>query len=117
MSRFHRARLPSPKTLLAATRLVFAKAMLDGHRASVSAVADRLRYSSPQAFGRHVRRTLGISAGDLRRTVTFAQVAEHYVEQFIVRHRATYRSFDPFASLRGQHASASEESQGSYLYH
>jgi AraC-like DNA-binding protein len=116
MSRFHRARLPSPKTLLAATRLVFAKALLEEPRFSLSAVANQLRYSSPQAFGRQVWRIPGMSAGEFRRSVTFAQMTDLYLDQLIVRHRTTYRTFDPFASFGGHHASTPNETQRSHLY-
>lgn len=117
MSRFYRARLPTPKTLLSTTRLMLAKALLEESQVSVSAVANGLRYSSPQAFGRHVWRMLRMSAGEFRRRVTFAQIEELYVEQLIDRHRATYRTFDPFASFGGLHATAPEEVQPSYPYH
>ncbi len=117
MSRFHRARLPSPKTILSSTRLVFAKALLEEPRVSIAAVANGLSYSSPQAFGRQVWRMLRMSAGEFRRNVSFAQVAELYVEQLIVRHRTKYRTFDPFASFGGAHGTAPEEAHCSHLYH
>lgn len=116
-SRFHRAALPSPKLLLCSIRLLFAKALLEEPRRSVSSVANELGYSSPQAFGRHVRLTLRVSIGEMRRNVTFADLAGHLVEHLIVRHLPTYRRFDPFTSFGGVHALASEDQVHLYPYH
>lgn len=95
-SRFHRARLPSPKCFLSSTRLLFAKALLEDGRASMSFVANRLQYSSPQSFGRHVRLMLGVGASQFRNDFTFNQVANHYLEALVLRHRQEFRTFDPF---------------------
>src|SRR2546423_1395243 len=81
MSRFYRADLPSPKTYLAGMRLVHAAYLFSNPGLSVSDVAYRLDYSSPQSFGRQLlggggeiahRRELGLSrargaVGPLRR--------------------------------------------------
>src|SRR5512143_1594077 len=55
MSRFGRAGLPSPKSYLAAMRLVHAALFFERPGYTVADVAYRLDYSSPQSFGRHVR--------------------------------------------------------------
>ena len=108
-SRFHRAALPSPKILLSSIRLLFAKALLDDERRSMSSVANELRYSSPQAFSRHVRHLLGVSLRDLRRDVTFDSLVGHFVENLIVHHLPAFRLFDPFASFGAVHAVSPEE--------
>ncbi|MEO8200024.1 MAG: helix-turn-helix domain-containing protein, partial [Gemmatimonadota bacterium] len=61
MSRFMRAGLPSPKSYLAAIRLLHAAVLFEGPGLSVADVAYRLEYSSPQSFGRHIRALLGIT--------------------------------------------------------
>lgn len=116
-SRFHRAALPSPRVILSSVRLLFAKALLDDLRRSMSSVANELRYSSPQAFGRHVRHMLGVSLTELRRDVTFGGLSSHVVEHVIVRHLSAYRTFDPFASFSGDHTLAPEEPHRRHLVH
>lgn len=95
MSRFFRAGLPSPKRYLAATRVLFAAALFEVRGLSIADVAYRLEYSSPQSFGRHLRATIGVTAGAFRRHHTFAQTAEGYCASLIVPFRAVYRTFHP----------------------
>ena len=95
MSRFFRAGLPSPKRYLAAVRLVHAAALFEISSLSVSDVAYRLEYSSPQSFGRHVRALLGVTAGEFRRRFTFAAALEDYVTRLIVPFRVTFSTFHP----------------------
>lgn len=115
-SRFHRARLPSPKVYLSSTRLLFAKAMLDEDKASLSGTANALRYSSPQAFGRHVRQVLGAGTGDFRSAVSFNRLAEHFLDALVHRHRSTLRTFDPFG-LANASVSSDRDIAPSYLVH
>lgn len=98
MSRFYRAQLPSPKKLLAATRLLLAKALLEDSRISISTVSYQLSYSSPQAFGRHVKLLMGMTVGKLRRVVTFEEVTDLLQKDLIVGHLAAFRAFDPLLS-------------------
>ncbi len=86
-SRFFRARVPSPKRYLAATRLLYAAALLTAPGLSIADVAYRLEFSSPQSFGRHLRSTLGITAADFRRRVVFDVALEAFVARLIVAHR------------------------------
>ena len=66
MSRFTRAGLPSPKTYLAAVRLLYAAQYFESDGLSIADVAYRLECSSPQSFGRHLRSMLGITAGAVK---------------------------------------------------
>jgi AraC-like DNA-binding protein len=66
MSRFFRADVPAPKRYLAMARLVRAARLFENSGFSVANVANHLDYSSPQSFGRHVRTTLGLTAGEFR---------------------------------------------------
>ena len=66
MSRFSRSGLPSPKSYLAALRLLHASQLFEDAGLSIADVAHRLDYSSPQSFGRHVRSLLGITSSEFR---------------------------------------------------
>ena len=102
--------------ILSSVRLLFAKALLDDSRRSMSSVANELRYSSPQAFGRHVRHMLGVSLGELRRDVTFGGLTSHVLEHVIVRHLSAYRTFDPLSSFGRVHTRAPDKPYG-HLVH
>jgi AraC-like DNA-binding protein len=95
MSRFFRAGLPSPKRYLAATRLLYAAALMEIPGFSVADVAYRLEYSSAQSFGRHVRAILGTTAGEFRRRYTLAVALAEYTNRLIVPYRAKFREFNP----------------------
>lgn len=98
MSRFFRARLPSPKRYLAEARILYAAALLEIPEFSIAEVANRLAYSSPQSFGRHLREKRGLSANDFRYRVSFARATERFVGDLISPYEETFRSFVP---LRG----------------
>jgi AraC-like DNA-binding protein len=95
MSRFFRVGLPSPKRYLAAMRLVHAAALFQVPSLSISDVAYRLEYSSPQSFGRHVRALLGVTAGEFRRRFPFAVTLDDYITRLVVPFRAVFSTFHP----------------------
>ncbi|MBI4502094.1 MAG: helix-turn-helix transcriptional regulator [Gemmatimonadetes bacterium] len=95
MSRFFRAGLMSPKRYLAATRLVYAAALFETSGFSISDVAYRLEYSSPQSLGRHLRAITGLTANEFRRRYPFAAALDDFVERLIVPFRNTFRTFHP----------------------
>jgi len=95
MSRFHRASIPAPKLYLAMTRLTYAASLLEESAVSVASVAYHLRFSSPQSFGRHLRGTLGVTAGEFRREVTMHTAIDHFIAKLIEPHRATFETFKP----------------------
>jgi AraC-like DNA-binding protein len=97
MSRFFRAKLPAPKTYLSMTRLLYASYFLEMPKVSVAATANALHYSSPQSFGRHVRTTLGLTAGEFRRELPMRAALDHYVARLIAPYRDTLKSFRPLA--------------------
>src|SRR5256885_7591940 len=80
MSRFYRIGLPSPKTYLAGMRLLHAAYLFLNPGLSVSDVAYRLDYSSPQSFGRHLKAMLGVTAGEFRRRFPFDVSLARYVD-------------------------------------
>lgn len=103
MSRFFRARLPSPKRYLAATRLVFAAGLLERRRCSIADVTHQLEYSSPQSFCRHVRSLLGVTAGEFRRRYTFDRALTEYTERLVAPFRSTFAVFHPLEQWAGDH--------------
>ena len=95
MSRFVRAGLPSPKSYLAAMRLVHAALFFERPGYTVADVAYRLDYSSPQSFGRHVRALLGITSSELRRRFPFERAVERFVALMVEPYLETWRGFRP----------------------
>lgn len=95
MSRFYRAGLPSPKLLLAMTRLTYAASFFEMSGSSIADVAVTLHYSSGQSFGRHVRQTLGIGAGEYRRLYPLSKALTHFVDRLILPYSETFREFTP----------------------
>src|SRR5262245_15379509 len=90
MSRFLRSQLPSPKTYLAAMRLVHAAYLFRNPGLSVADVAYRLDFSSPQSFSRHLKAMLGITAGEYRRRFPFDVALTRYVDLLIAPYRETF---------------------------
>lgn len=95
ISRFQRAGLPSPKSYLAAVRLVHAVLLFERPGYTVADVAYRLEYSSPQSFGRHVRALMGITSSELRSRFVFESALDRFVTIMIVPYRGVLRSFRP----------------------
>jgi AraC-like DNA-binding protein len=96
MSRFCRAGIPSPKSYLAGMRLLHAAFLFQNPGLSVSDVAYRMDYSSPQSFGRHLRAVLGVTAGEFRRRFPFNVALARYIDLLITPYRETLRAFHPF---------------------
>jgi AraC-like DNA-binding protein len=96
MSRFHRAGLPSPKSYLAGMRLLHAAYLFQNPGLSVSDVAYRMDYSSPQSFGRHLRAVLGVTAGEFRHRFPFDVALARYVDLLVTPYREALRAFHPF---------------------
>lgn len=95
MSRFARASLPSPKSYLAAMRLLHAAQMLEDGGLSIADVAHRLDYSSPQSFGRHVRSLLGITSSEFRRRFPFPLALRRFIDLMIRPYAAVWAGFHP----------------------
>jgi AraC-like DNA-binding protein len=68
---------------------------------SVANVADRLDYSSPQSFGRHVRALLGLTASQFRQAYDGAGMLERFRAELITPHAATLRRFRPLTGPPG----------------
>ena len=97
MSRFFRGGLPAPKRYLAMARLVRAAHLFENHGFSVANVANHLEYSSPQSFGRHVRKMLNITAVEFRDRYDGAGMVNRFREELILPYTATLRRLSPLA--------------------
>jgi AraC-like DNA-binding protein len=100
LSRFFRARLPSPKSYLAHVRLIYAAALLESPNVSVSSVATQLHYSSSQMFCRHVRDTLGIPTSEFRERHTLHSSLDLFLRELVVPHWKVFAHFDPLSDSR-----------------
>jgi len=105
-SRFLRAGLPSPKAYLAHVRLLHAAWHFCAGGLVVSDVAHRLDYSSAQAFGRHVRAFLGVTAGEFRRRIAFDTALAGFRARLITPFRDRLLTFHPLGTLPGDHGHA-----------
>ena len=103
MSRFYRSRLPSPKTYLAFARLLHAAYLFRSGGLSIADVANRLDYSSPQSFGRHLRTFIGVTAGEFRRRLPFEAAVERFRARLLAPHRDRLLAFHPFGTWPGDH--------------
>jgi AraC-like DNA-binding protein len=95
ISRFQRAQLPSPKSYLAAMRLVHAARLFERPGYTVADVAYRLEYSSPQSFGRHLRALMGVTTSEFRARFPFEVALERFLNVMIVPYGEVLRGFHP----------------------
>lgn len=95
MSRFNRALLPPPKRYLALARLVCAARLFENPGLSISFVSNELDYSSPQAFGRHLRATLNLSALQFREQFDGEGMLQLFRDELVLPHLGRLRAFDP----------------------
>ena len=112
MSRFYRSQLPSPKTYLAFARLLHAAYLFRCGGHSIADVANRLDYSSPQSFGRHLREFLGVTAGEFRRRMPFDTAVERFRERLVTPYRDRLLAFHPFGTWPGDHGQSTARAAG-----
>jgi len=103
MSRFYRSDLPSPKTYLAHARLLHAAHLFRNDGLSIADIANRLDYSSPQSFGRHLRALLGLTAGEFRRRLPFETALARFRERLVTPYRDRLLAFHPLGTRPGDH--------------
>jgi AraC-like DNA-binding protein len=95
MSRFFRLGLPAPKRYLAMARLVRAARQFENPGCSIAAVANRLEYSSPQSFGRHVRMLLDLSAGEFRERYDGEGMLQRFRDELVLPYREALSKLAP----------------------
>lgn len=98
MTRFFRAELPSPKVYLAFSRLLHAAHLFRNAGLSIADVSNRLDYSSPQSFGRHLRNLLGVTAGEFRHRYPFEAALRLYRERLVAPYREVLLAFHPLGT-------------------
>jgi len=67
---FARAGLPSPRHFLAATRVLYAHRLLQDPGFTIEDVAERLGYAQAKTLQQHARTYLGLTAGEMRLSLT-----------------------------------------------
>jgi AraC-like DNA-binding protein len=97
MSRFFRANLPAPKRYLAMARLVRAAQLFENPGLSVANVANRLDYSSPQSFGRHIRGLIQMTAVEFRQKYDGEGMLQRFREELVLPYATTLRDFAPLS--------------------
>lgn len=97
MSRFFRVRLPAPKRYLATARLIRAAQLFENPGLSVANVANRLDYSSPQSFGRHVRGLIQLTAVEFRQKYDGEGMLQRFREDLILPYLVVLRNFAPLS--------------------
>jgi len=98
MSRFFRAKLPAPKRYLAMGRLVRAAQLFENPGLSIANVANRLDYSSPQSFGRHVRGLIQLTAVEFRQKYDGEGMLQRFRDDLVLPFLPTLREFSPLSS-------------------
>jgi AraC-like DNA-binding protein len=101
MSRFFRARLPTPKRYLASARLVRAARVFENPGISVANVANHLDNSSPQSFARHVRNLKNLTAVEIRLRSDGEGMLQYFRETLIVPNVAILRRLQPLTPSWG----------------
>jgi AraC-like DNA-binding protein len=101
-TRFHGAKLPSPKRYLFSMRLLYVWAFLETPGVSHADVARRLGYASPKRFGGQILTALGLTPDRLGEKSTVAFMVEHFVAELVLPFAKTLRSFNPFGDGRGR---------------
>ena len=102
MSRFFRLKLPSAKTYLAMARLMLAADRFERPGSTITEITHVLHYSSPQSFGRHTRRMLGISAATFREQYDGDGMLALYLERLVRPHRDALARLSPTGAHEGR---------------
>ena len=76
-------------------RLVCAARLFENPGLSITIVANELDYSSPQAFGRHLKSILRITAMEFRQRYDGEGMLQLFRDELVLPHIGRLRSFDP----------------------
>lgn len=80
---FARAGLPSPRHILAAARVLYAHRLLRDPGFTIEDVAKRLGYAQAKTLQQHARTYLGLTAGEMRLSLSAEQAAARIIERFL----------------------------------
>jgi AraC-like DNA-binding protein len=85
---FTRAGLRSPREILAAARVLFAHRLLRDPGFTIEDVAKRLGYAQTKTLQQHAKKYLGLTAGEMRLSLTADEAAARIVDEFLTPARA-----------------------------
>ncbi|MGH7606566.1 MAG: helix-turn-helix domain-containing protein, partial [Gemmatimonadales bacterium] len=88
---FLRAGLPSPRHILAAARVLYAHHLLQDPGFTIEDVAQRLGYAQAKTLQQHARTYLGLTAGEMRLSLSADEATARIVESFLTPARARAR--------------------------
>src|SRR5438093_4991432 len=80
---FARAGLPSPRHILAAARVLYAHRLLQDPGFTIEDVAKRLGYAQTKTLQQHARTYLGLTAGEMRLSLTSDEATVRIVQSFL----------------------------------
>ena len=80
---FARAGLPSPRHILAAARVLYAHRLLQDPGFTIEDVAKRLGYAQAKTLQQHARTYLGLTAGEMRLSLTSDEATVRIVQSFL----------------------------------
>jgi AraC-like DNA-binding protein len=84
---FTRIGLPSPRHFLAAARVLYAHRLLQDPGFTVEDVAQRLGYAQVKTLQQHARTYLGLTAGEMRLSLSPGDALEQVVQRFLAPSR------------------------------
>lgn len=85
---FARAGLRSPREILAAARVLFAHRLLRDPGFTIEDVAKRLGYAQTKTLQQHAKKYLGLTAGEMRLSLTPDEAATRIVQEFLTPARS-----------------------------
>src|SRR5881394_3745743 len=80
---FTRAGLPSPRHILAAARVLYAHRLLQDPGFTIEDVAKRLGYAQVKTLQQHARTYLGLTAGEMRLSLSTEQATARIIARFL----------------------------------
>jgi AraC-like DNA-binding protein len=86
---FARARLRSPREILAAARVLYAHRLLQDPGFTIEDVAKRLGYAQAKTLQQHAKKYLGLTAGEMRLSLTVDEATARIVQEFLTPARPT----------------------------
>jgi AraC-like DNA-binding protein len=86
---FTRAGLPSPRHILGAARVLYAHRLLKDPGFTIEDVAKRLGYAQVKTLQQHARTYLGLTAGEMRLSLTAEEATARIVRRFLTPILAT----------------------------
>jgi len=85
---FTRVGLPSPRQFLAAARVLYAHRLLQDPGFTIEDVTKRLGYAQAKTLQLHARAYLGLTAGEMRLSLSPAEALQRVAQRFLTPHRA-----------------------------